>query len=456
MKAAIIAAGRGKRLGDLTQSEAKPLVKLLGLSLIERVILTAKQAGITEFIVVIGYLGDRIKEALGDGCRYGVRIDYIQNEGWEAGNATSVLKCKELLTDRFVLLMSDHMFDQRVLQGLLSADMSSSVMLAVDRSEAALEDTKVLEDNGKIVRIGKDLREANCVDTGLFLCSPKLFRYLESSVSEGNFELSGGIARAAANGDAEIFDIGLCESYITKMRKEAKPWWIDVDTVADLKRARGIIVENASKNPSDFLARYVHKSIENRLVAVISNFGVTPNQLTITANLLAYTVVALYFFGYLLTAAILSFIVGIVDGLDGKLARVKLKTTKVGQLEHSFDLLFEFSWFLGLSLFLFRSSRDATPLVLCILIIVLVAFYRHVYDQFRGATGRSLDDYGTLERRFRRIAGRRNLYNIPILVSILMDVPVYGLFFVVFHAGVTAAVYSLRAIKHLRAIDKLG
>ena len=238
------------------------------------------------------------------------------------------------------------------------------------------------------------------------------------------------------------------------MRKEIKPWWIDIDTEEDLVKAKEMIIENASKNPSDALACYVHKPIENKLVAFISNFNITPNQLTIIVNILAYTVTALFFFGYLLPASILSFVVGIVDGLDGKLARVKLKISKLGALEHSFDLLFEFSWFIALSWFLFRSTGSNTPLVLCIFIILFIAFYRHVYDQFRRAMGRSLDDSGGFERKFRRIAGRRNLYNIPILVCVLLGVPLYSLIFILFHSGITAIVYSARAMKHMYVMDR--
>ena len=218
------------------------------------------------------------------------------------------------------------------------------------------------------------------------------------------------------------------------------------------------IFANASKNPSDALAYYVHKPIENKLVALISNFNITPNQLTVMVNILAYTVTALFFFGYLLPASILSFVVGIADGLDGKLARVKLKTSKLGSLEHSFDLLFEFSWFIALSWFLFRSTGNNAPLVLCIFIILFIAFYRHVYDQFRRAMGRSLDDSGDFERKFKRIAGRRNLYNIPILVGILLvplyslNALIYSLIFILLHSGLTAVVYSLRALKHMYAI----
>lgn len=73
--------------------------------------------------------------------------------------------------------------------------------------------------------------------------------------------------------------------------------------------------------------------------------------------------------------------------------------------------------------------------------------------------GRSLDDSGDFERRFKRIAGRRNLYNIPILVGVLLiplyslNALVYSLIFILFHSGVTAVVYSLRAIKHMRLVD---
>ncbi len=454
MKALIIAAGRGSRFCHATGEEPKPLVRLLGLSLIERVILTAREEGIDKFTVVIGYLGDRIREKLGNGSRYGVEIDYIENREWQKGNGISVLLAKDSLREKFVLLMADHIFDGCILRELMDRDAEHSVTLAVDKRKPLPGDTKILERDGKVIDIGKDLEESNCIDTGIFLCTPKIFFYLEETLDEGRTELADTIASAANTGDVEVFDISEIENYDPKMRKNIQPWWVDIDTKKDLERAKMTIVESASKNPSDALAYYIHKPIENRLVAMISNYRITPNQLTIIVNILAYTVTALFFLGYLLPASILTFVVGIVDGLDGKLARVKLMTSKLGSLEHSFDLLFEFSWFIALSWFLFNSTQSATPLILCIFIILFVAFYRHIYDQFGKAMGRSLDDSGDFERIFRRVAGRRNLYNIPILVSILFAVPLYSLFFILLHSGLTALVYSSRATKHLRAEDK--
>jgi len=456
MKALIIAASTGDRFGNLIEDRPKPLIRLLGLSLLERVILTAKQAGIGEFLVVVGDSGDKIKSHLGDGRDLGVRISYVEDGRRGEGDGASVLAAKESMGEEFVLLMSDHIFDTRILKGLLSAGGKGSVVLAVDRREPLPKDTKVLERGGKVINIGKNIEESNCVMTGIFLCSPRIFSYIEEAVGKGKCELADAIREAARDGDAEVFDITQIESYASKMRKEIRPWWIDIDTEEDLRKAKEIIIESASKSPSDALACYVHKPIENKLVAFISKFNITPNQLTIIVNILAYTVTTLFYLGHLLPASILTFVVGIADGLDGKLARVKMKTSKLGSLEHSFDLLFEFSWFIALSWFLFNSTKNPTPLILCTFIILFIAFYRHIYDQFRRATGRSLDDSGDFERIFRRIAGRRNLYNIPILICILLGVPLYALYFIFFHAGITAIVYAARAMKHLHAADQKG
>lgn len=95
MKALIIAAGRGRRLN--IKEKPKPIVRLLGLPIILRVILTAKEAGIKQFIIVTGYQGEMMKEELVNGSKYGIEIDYVENKQWERGNGISVLKAKKLL-----------------------------------------------------------------------------------------------------------------------------------------------------------------------------------------------------------------------------------------------------------------------------------------------------------------------------------------------------------------------
>ncbi|MBW2005202.1 MAG: NTP transferase domain-containing protein [Deltaproteobacteria bacterium] len=114
MKCLIIAAGRGRRLSS--RGDSKPLVRLLGLSLIERVILTAKNARLTDFYVVTEYNGDKVRHYLSRfSQRRNIPITHIINEEWEKENGISALKTKNLLNKNFILLMGDHIFDETIL-----------------------------------------------------------------------------------------------------------------------------------------------------------------------------------------------------------------------------------------------------------------------------------------------------------------------------------------------------
>ncbi|MBL6749189.1 MAG: nucleotidyltransferase family protein [Nevskia sp.] len=83
MRAMILAAGRGERLRPLTDHLPKPLLAVRGRALVEHHILGLAAAGIRELVVNLGWLGQTLREHLGEGSRYGVRIAYSE-EGWPA------------------------------------------------------------------------------------------------------------------------------------------------------------------------------------------------------------------------------------------------------------------------------------------------------------------------------------------------------------------------------------
>jgi N-acetyl-alpha-D-muramate 1-phosphate uridylyltransferase len=83
MKAMILAAGRGERLRPLTDTTPKPLVEVGGRPLIAHHLSRLAQAGVHDVVVNLGWLGERIAAALGDGAAFGVRICY-SHEGWPA------------------------------------------------------------------------------------------------------------------------------------------------------------------------------------------------------------------------------------------------------------------------------------------------------------------------------------------------------------------------------------
>jgi len=232
--------------------------------------------------------------------------------------------------------------------------------------------------------------------------------------------------------------------------------WADIDTKQDLDRAKRLIVENSQKKrgASDFVAHYFNRPIENAILYYISDWlFITPNRLTIATNILAWFVTYFFFSGHLGLGALLTFAVGVMDGLDGKLARIRGCSTKLGLMEHPFDMLYEFSWLIALALFL-SQSEGFLPLVLVSFSITFIAFYRFCYDQFSRVTGVSLDVYGRFERAFRRVAGRRNIYNVYILMGVLLGVPLHLLIGILVHSALTATVYAYRASIHLHTIDQ--
>jgi len=456
MKALIIAAGKGDRFGGLIKDGPKPLVRLLGLSLIERVILTAKQSGIDELVVVVGYLGEKIRARLGDGAKLGVKIAYIENTNWKTGNGVSVLKAKELLKEEFVLLMADHIFDNRILRELIGhhmRNMSSSVFLAVDREKASSGDTKVLEKKGRIVDIGKDIEESNCTDTDIFLCSPKIFFYIGEALKEGKTELADGIRKAALRRDVKIFDITQINRYVSSMRKDIKPFWIDVDTKEDLVKAKELLIKNVCKGRNDLLATYVNKPIENFIVKRLANTEITPNQVTILTNIIAYTSTFFFLRGYLLVASIFTFIVSFMDGVDGKLSRVKIASSNIGKMEHSFDFLFEHSWYIALAIYL-SETYGLSAILLGIFIVLFDSFSSRCGHVFAGAIrNRPLADYGRVEQIFRKFDGRKNSYILFILVGTLLNAPLYSLVAIAVLSLISALFYCSRTMKHLYAMD---
>jgi choline kinase len=226
----IIAAGLGSRLSSLAPS--KPLLEVCGRALIERVVGTAAEAGVGEFVVVTGHERERV-EAYVDGLagRTGLRIATVFNEEWRRENGLSVLKAADLVGERFLLLMSDHIFSPEIVRRLLAADPGEGgLILAVDRRIGGnpfideVDVTKVMVSDGRILAIGKSLERYNAYDTGAFLCTRGLLESLELSRQEGDASLTGGVRKLAARGKAFALDIGDC-------------FWMDVDDEAALRKA---------------------------------------------------------------------------------------------------------------------------------------------------------------------------------------------------------------------------
>ena len=326
MKALIIAAGEGSRLKSLTKGGSKPLIQLFGLSLIERAILTAKQSGIDEFVIVIGYLGEHIKAKLGDGNNYGVKITYIKNEEWERGNGVSILKAKELLlNEKFVLLMSDHIFDAEILEGLRKTKLETDeCVLAIDKTPPNYIDleeaTKVKVEGDKIVNIGKGIKEYDAIDCGIFLCMQSIFKALDESIKEGDETLSGAISVLSRTGKIKAFDI-------------KDNFWIDIDTKSDYDNAEKILCKRLIKPTDGPVSKLLNRPFSIRISKLLVRTKIKPNTISFFSFIICLLSALFFSLGnyfYVVIGGILSQFSSIVDGCDGEIARLKFQKSDYG------------------------------------------------------------------------------------------------------------------------------
>lgn len=330
MKAVILAAGRGKRL---SQTSPKPLTFLLGYTLIERTILSAKEYGITDFVIVVGYLGKDITEYLGSGEQLGVSIQFVQNPEWKKENGLSVLKAKEVVgNEDFILLMADHVFDQDLLS-LLPGNTSKKCVLLVDENVEGVFDkkdaTKVLVRNGSPIAIGKNLSKYNAVDCGIFYCTTDLFEALEGTVSKDRYRLSEAVQRLIDEGKLDVVDID-------------EGFWCDIDTQESLKYAEKKMLSSLVKPTDGFISKHFNRKISTKITKILVKTRITPNQLSILVFILSLTAAGFFIhmseYYYLLIGGILVQLSSILDGCDGEVARLKfMKTNRGGFIDSVLD-----------------------------------------------------------------------------------------------------------------------
>jgi 1L-myo-inositol 1-phosphate cytidylyltransferase len=240
MKAVILAAGDGGRLGLLTAQRPKALLPLVDRPIIDYVIASLAGAGLRDVVVVLGHCGEMLQEHLGDGCGLGVRVEYVWNRQYRWGNARSLWCAREALArDPFVLAMSDHLCSASLVRALCAAAGRRSV-LAVDSSdlgpERTREATKVLvSPEHRVLNLGKGLLGWNAVDTGLVYCVPAVFDLMWPDLRDG--ELSQVMAALArwerAAGGLEACDV-------------SGRFWMDIDTEADLHLAESLLRRDVS------------------------------------------------------------------------------------------------------------------------------------------------------------------------------------------------------------------
>ena len=106
MKALILAGGFGTRLGDITREIPKPMVSIVGKPFLEHQINFLKENGVTEVILAVHYMADKIKSYFGNGMRWGITITYSEEE-FPLGTAGAIKNAEKYIGETFIVLNGD-------------------------------------------------------------------------------------------------------------------------------------------------------------------------------------------------------------------------------------------------------------------------------------------------------------------------------------------------------------
>ena len=191
MKAVILSAGQGKRLLPLTADNPKCLLNIDGRSLIEWQINELARCGVERVSIVVGYHADKVKQLLQQ--RYDpqrIRTVYNPAYSW-TDNLFSCWAARTEMTDDFVLLNGDTLFEAAVLNRLLEAPDQPVTLVTHKKRYYDADDMKVTLDGDRLIHIGKDL-SADKVDgesIGMILfrgSGPAIFRRAVESAVRAN------------------------------------------------------------------------------------------------------------------------------------------------------------------------------------------------------------------------------------------------------------------------------
>jgi UDP-N-acetylglucosamine diphosphorylase/glucosamine-1-phosphate N-acetyltransferase len=190
----ILAGGEGQRVFPLAVNKPKPMFKLLGKPLIHHVIDTLKEAGLKDYVVVVGHRGEQIKDYLKDGSKLGVNIDYtVQKE--PLGMADALETAEGLAEDHFFVVNADDIFEASLIKRMINQfrEGDAEIVLSCKPVQETwkfgiirVEDEKVAD---FVEKPPKGKEPSNLAVVGVYILPKQIFDYYQRiPVSDHQYE----------------------------------------------------------------------------------------------------------------------------------------------------------------------------------------------------------------------------------------------------------------------------
>jgi len=194
LRTVVLAGGTGKRVFPLAVNKPKPMFKILGKPLIQYVIETMKEAGLKDFIIVIGHNGQQIKDYLKNGDDLGVNIEYtFQKEA--LGTANALETAKDFVEEHFFVVNADDIFESSLIKGMIKRfkESDADMVLSCKPVEETWKFGIIQVEKDKVTRIiekpPKGREPSNLAVIGAYIMTKKIFDYFKKCpISDHQYE----------------------------------------------------------------------------------------------------------------------------------------------------------------------------------------------------------------------------------------------------------------------------
>jgi phosphatidylglycerophosphate synthase len=417
------------------------LTDLCGISLLERMRRIALNLGFREAMI----LSNSVKAV----------ATHVANESWHRADVSltfrertgakvtvgDILDCLAALRvasdGRILIVFAGFYCDERLLRSLADAQTNS-----------------VLVDSAPPSIIAPLLENSDTHSSGRLLCAALLSSEWLSGKNRADTLVEEITSDTMAGRIARV-DAARQQAYVGSMRRSVRPVFFPAPSLERRPLAERLLRDATQKGVLDFPA-LVHAPIEKWLVSHLCRTTITPNQITLGTGVLGLGVTLLYACGYLWAGVLLALIIGVLDGIDGKLARLKAQTTKLGKREHDLDYLIETSWWAALAYHFHATGQIRYAYAIFFAFFVFHRLERVAKQAVQRRIGRSLDDFAPFDRFVRIVAGRRNIYTWLFTFFLVIGAPATGFIWLCFWGVASAVINIFRALQIGFGQDKVA
>lgn len=249
MKGLILSGGKGTRLYPITYTRAKQLVPVANKPVLFRVIEAIRDAGIDDIGIVVGDTGNEIKDAVGTGRQWGVKITYIQQEA-PLGLAHAVKVSQDYLeTDKFVMFLGDNVIEGGI-SGLISqfesSDYNCQIVLTPVDNPSRYGVAELDPDTRRIIRLVEKPRNppSDLVLVGIYMFDETIWEAVQAITPSwrGELEITDAIQYLVDRG----YNV---HPYIHR------GWWIDTGEPGEMLEANDLVLDEIDHRIEGYIDR---------------------------------------------------------------------------------------------------------------------------------------------------------------------------------------------------------